>query len=112
MLLSKNPGMSDHYGCMMFVLDDTKYVHKTIWFPVEDTIDGYTCYRFLTGRIFWYFFLPDAYPKDAGGFFLSSEGTLRLLKALWSEELLYKELQALLLTNTLTRQKAANPGCT
>jgi len=92
MLFSKNPGLPDQYGCMMFVLNETKYVHKTIWSPVEDTIDGYTCYRFLTGRIFWYFFLPEAYPRDAGSFFLSSEGTLRLVKAPWSEEVVVQRI--------------------
>ena len=90
MLLSKNPGVPEQYGCMMFVLDDTKNLQKTIWSPVEDTIDGFTCYRFLTGRIFWYFFLPEAYPKDAENFFLSPEGALRLVKAPWSEETVIK----------------------
>ena len=92
MLFSKNPGVPEQYGCMMFVLSDTKYLQKTIWSPVEDTIDGFTCYRFLTGRIFWYFFLPEAYPKDAKNFFLSTEGTLRLVKAPWSEETVIKRI--------------------
>lgn len=92
MLFSKNPGTPEKYGCMMFVLDDTRYLQKTIWSPVEDTIDGFTCYRFLTGRIFWYFFLPDAYPKDAKNFFLSTEGILRLVKAPWSEETVIRRI--------------------
>ena len=92
MLLSNNPGAPEQYGCMMFVLDDTKYLQKTIWSPVEDTIDGFTVYRFLTGRIFWYFFLLEAYPKDALNFFLSPEGTLRLKKAPWSESTVIKRI--------------------
>jgi hypothetical protein len=92
MLISKNPGAPEQYGCMMFVLDDTKYLQKTIWSPVEDTIDGFTCYRFLTGRIFWYFFLPEAYPKETKDFFLSTEGILRLGKAPWSEETVIRRI--------------------
>ena len=95
MLLSKNPGMPDQYGCMMFILGKTKYVHKTIGSPVEDVIDGYTCYRFQIGRIFWYFFLPDAYPKDALNFFLSSNGILRLVKAPWSEATVITRLSSI-----------------
>lgn len=92
MLLTKNPGAPEQYGCMMFVLDDTEYLQKTIWSPVEDTIDGITCYRFLTGRIFWYFFLSVAYPKDVENFFLSPEGTLLLVKAPWSESTVIKRI--------------------
>jgi len=99
MLLSKEPGLPDQYGCMMFVLNKTEYVHKTIWSPVEDTVDGYTCFRFLTGRILWYFFLPDAYPKDARNFFLSSEGTLHLVKAPWSETTIIKRLSSIVAHN-------------
>jgi hypothetical protein len=95
MLLSKNPGLPEQYGCIMFVLDDAVHLQKTIWSPVKDTIDGYTCYRFLTGRIFWYFFLPFAYPKDAESFFLSPEGTLRLVKAPWSETTVIKRVSSI-----------------
>jgi hypothetical protein len=92
MLISKSPGMPDQYGCLMFVIEETKDVHKMIWSPVEDTIDEYAYYRFLTGRIFWYFFLSQAYPKDVENFFLTSDGTLRLAKAPWSEETVKKRL--------------------
>jgi len=92
MLLSENPSTPNNYGCMMFVLDDTEHLQKIIWSPVEDNIDGFTCYWFLTGRIFWYFFLPQAYPKDTENFFLTPEGTLRLVKAPWSEATLIKRI--------------------
>lgn len=94
MLLAEKPGLPEQYGCMMFVLDDTKYLHKTIWSPVEDTIDGFTCYRFLTGRIFWYFFL-EAYPKDARDFFLSPQGILHLVKAPWPESTVTKRISGI-----------------
>jgi hypothetical protein len=86
MLLSKDPGKPDQYGCIMFVLNNTSQLQKFIWSPVEDSINGFTYYRFLTGRIFWYFFLPEAYPRDVGDFFITPEGTLRLVTAPWSEE--------------------------
>jgi hypothetical protein len=92
MLFSKDPGKPDQYGCIMFVLDNASQLQKTIWSPVEDNIDGFTCYRFLTGRIFWYFFLPEAYPRDAGNFFMSLDGILRLVKAPWSEETIMKRI--------------------
>jgi hypothetical protein len=92
MLFTEDPGTPDQYGCMMFVLDDTKNLQKTIWSPVEDAVDGFICYRFLTGRIFWYFFLPQAYPKDAENFFLTPEGTLHLVRAPWSEETIIKRI--------------------
>jgi len=56
MILSQDPGKPNQYGCVMFVLDNVNQLHKIIWSPVKDIIDGFTCYRFLTGRIFWYFF--------------------------------------------------------
>ncbi len=92
MLLYNDAGTPDQYGCMMFVLSSTKSIQKTIWSPVEDIVDGFTCYRFLTGRIFWYFFLPQAYPKDAEIFFLNSKETLRLINATWSEETVMKRI--------------------
>jgi hypothetical protein len=95
MLISQKPGNPDEYGCIMFVLEDTKYLHQIIWSPVTDQIDGCTCYRFLTGRIFWYFF-PEAYPKYAGSFFLSPDGILRVVKAPWSEEIVIQRLAGLI----------------
>lgn len=95
MLSSENPGLPEEYGCMMFVLENTKYLYKTIWSPVEDKIDGHTCYRFLTGRILWYFFMPYEYPKEAKEFFLSTEGILRLVKAPWSEETIIKRIASI-----------------
>lgn len=92
MLLSQDPGKPNQYGCVMFVLDNVSQIHKIIWSPVKDTIDGFICYRFLTGRIFWYFFLSEAYPKNVGNFFIKSEGTLHLIKAPWSEETVIKRL--------------------
>jgi hypothetical protein len=96
MLLSKKPGMPDQYGCVMILLGKPIYIHKIIWSPVEDEIEGYTCYRFLTGRIFWYFFLPEAYPKYVGSFFLSSEGILRLVKAPWSEKVVIQRIAGII----------------
>ena len=90
MLLSKDPSKPDQYGCIMFVMGNARQLQKTISSPVEDSIDGFTCYRFLTGRIFWFFFLPEAYPKDVGNFFITPEGNLRLVKAPWSEETIIK----------------------
>jgi hypothetical protein len=92
MLFSKNPGTPEQYGCIMFVLENAEYLQKIIWSPVEDKIDGFTCYRFLTGRIFWYFFLPEAYPKDKKNFFIAPEGTLRLVKAPWAKETIIKRI--------------------
>lgn len=92
MLLYNDSGAPDQYGCMMFVLSSTNFLQKTIWSPVEDIVDGFTCYRFLTGRIFWYFFLPQAYPKDAEKFFLNSKETLHLVNAPWSEETVIKRI--------------------
>ena len=90
MLLSKDPSKPDQYGCIILVIDNAKQLQKTISSPVEDHIDEFTCYRFLTGRIFWLFFLSEAYPRDAGNFFITPGGTLRLLKAPWSEETIIK----------------------
>ncbi len=92
MLLSQDPGKPNKYGCVMFVLDNVRQLQKIIWSPVKDAIDGFVCYRFLTGRIFWYFFLPEGYPKDVENFFITPEGTLRIIRAPWSEETVVKRL--------------------
>jgi hypothetical protein len=92
MLLSKKPGMPDEYGCVMFIMTDTKNIQQAIWSPVIDEIDGHTCFRFLTGRIFWFYFLQKSYPPSVINFFLHSSGTLRLVKSPWSEETVIKRL--------------------
>jgi len=92
MLLSQDPGKPNQYGCIMFLLDNINLLSKIIWSPVKDTIDSFTCYKFFIGRIFWYFFLSEAYPKDVENFFITQEGTIRLVKATWPEEKVIKRL--------------------
>jgi len=70
MLLDDDPGEADEYGCAMFVLENTRYLDKVIWAPVVDYIDGLPTYRFVTCNLFWYFFLPGAYPKDVEHLFV------------------------------------------
>jgi len=86
MLLSSNAGQPYQYGCAMLVLPETKLLHRMIWSPMRETIDGFACFRFITGRIFWYFFLPDAYPDDARNIFLLQDGILRLQRLPLSED--------------------------
>lgn len=86
MLLSEVPGKPDEYGCAMFVLENIKHLHKVIFAPVTDQIDGLTTYRFLTSNLFWFFFLPGAYPKEHKDLFISLDGILHVVRAPWSEE--------------------------
>lgn len=85
MLLDENPGQPDEYGCMMIVIQNTKYLERLMWSPVHDIIDGNTCFRFLTGGIFWYFFLDRSYPTATHDFFLAKSGVLKILISPWSE---------------------------
>ncbi len=92
MLLSEDPGPPDQYGCMMVAMQDTKYMHRIIWSPETDQIDGLPVYRFQTGRLFWYFFLPNAIPAGAASHFLTEGGNLQVPKAPWTEEVVMQRL--------------------
>jgi len=86
MLLEENPGQPDEYGCMMVAIQKTKYLERMLLSPFRDTIDGHTCYRFVTGGLFWYFFFSrDSSPVWARKIFLNESGTLRILVAPWPE---------------------------
>ena len=92
MILSNKPGDPNDYGCLMMLMQNTTYLHKMSWSPVTDEIGGILTYRFLTGRLFWYFFLPEHYPPDAARYFITESGILHVLKAPWSEEEVIRRL--------------------
>jgi hypothetical protein len=92
MIHASDPGTPDEYGCMMLVMENTKYLHRIIWSPETDQIDGHPIYRFQTGRVFWYFFLPDHVVADAADYFLPQSGTLRVPKAPWPEHVVIQRL--------------------
>ncbi len=107
MLLSEDPGPTDHYGCVMFAMQKTKYLHRMIWSPETDQIDGLPVYRFQTGRLFWYFFLPNEIPADAASQFLTDSGILRILKAPWNEDVVIQRLAGRIAE---ARKKSAGHG--
>jgi hypothetical protein len=72
---------------------------------MEDIVDGYTYYRFLTGMKYLYFLLPGAYSKDASSFFLSSEGTIRLEKNPWTEEVVVQRITGIVAVKYLNSSK-------
>lgn len=92
MIFSEDPGMPDEYGCLMMAMEETKYLNRIIWSPETDEIDGFPVYRFQTGRLFWYFFLPNHVPADGTSYFLTESGVLLVPKAPWSEELVIQRL--------------------
>lgn len=93
MILSEDPGSPDDYGCVMFVMEKTEYLHRIMWSPETDYIDGRPTIRFQTGRLFWYFFLPNRIVANAADYFLAKSGILRVPKASWPEEVVIRRLE-------------------
>ena len=92
MILSDNPGTPEEYGCLMLIMEKTKYLHRIIWSPVTENIDGHTIYRFETGRLFWLYFLPNHKIPAVAEYFLDKSGNLLVPIAPWSEEDVIKRL--------------------
>lgn len=106
MLYEENPGQSDDYGCMMIAIQNTKYLERIIWSPVRDVVDGYVCYRFQTGGIFWYFFpFNGSYPPSIKELFLSQIGVLRIVVAPWSEQQITGRIAGLIAEKMRSQRK-------
>ena len=93
MILSEDPGSPDDYGCVMLVMEKTEYLHRIMWSPETDYIDGRPTIRFQTGRLFWYFFLPNRIVANAADYFLAKSGIFRVPKASWPEEVVIRRLE-------------------
>jgi hypothetical protein len=91
-ILSEDPGPPDQYACLMMAVPNTRYLHRILWSPETDHIDGITVYRFQTGRLFWFFFLPNQIPLGAEMNFLNEDGVLRVPRAPWPEEVILQRL--------------------
>lgn len=92
MILASDPGKPNEYGCLILIMENTKYLHRIIWSPETDHVDGCTTYRFQIGRLFWYFFLPGCVPSSATKYFLDEANLLHVPTVSWSEEIVVQRL--------------------
>jgi hypothetical protein len=97
MLVNERPGLSHNFGCVMFVVPNTTHLHRIIWMPAKDYIDGRECVRFITGRIFW-FFTVTSFPKrhPIRRLFLNESGLLQLPLAPCEEGEVLREMVRLM----------------
>ena len=91
------PGEPHEFGCMILGLPATRVLHRMIWSPAKDELDGEPCIRLQTGALLWYFFaLQTSTRNEWGRAFLDRSGILRLFIAPWSEQQMVQRIRELL----------------
>jgi len=76
MILKGNPGPSDKYGILAFVImHEGKVLSDLIMQPTWTRIEGHYCYRFVFGGFLWVYFISGHnIPSDFKKLFLSDTG--------------------------------------
>lgn len=80
MIFNENPGAQTDYPCIIYFMEGTKNLTRSIHPSLHQKIEGHNCFRFLiTNFLFIYYVSSHRKPEDVRHFAIKENGTLGIL---------------------------------